>query len=287
METKEKQLPAADAFQHPYQTNQYDLLKSEIITPALAEWLLVYYNPRNRPESRINTLDIATSIKNGFWAPRTGNLIRFDWSGNLLDGTHRLTACVISGQPIETGVAVGLDPAVMSEIDANKPRNLQTRWALGGSDDVDKNSIIRRGVITAIVRVWGWQESGWKSPMRGRVQEIESFYNAKKEFIDFVLRPREENIVRAGFRSACAQYIEKDPNKGKEFFLAVTGDGAGLPQGSPILALRKFFPKQTHKGNRIQQRNDWYVTATAINAYHAGEEIKHFNKKGFATSFNF
>ena len=62
------------------------------ITPAMAEkWLAKNLGNRHVRESHVATL--VRDIRDGNWR-QTGEAIKFDWDGRLIDGQHRLHAIV-------------------------------------------------------------------------------------------------------------------------------------------------------------------------------------------------
>ena len=77
--------------------------KVEVITPQMAQEILEKHNPRNRTVSEGTVQSYATDMKNGRWTV-THQGLAFDVNGNLLDGQHRLWACLFSGVPIEFNV---------------------------------------------------------------------------------------------------------------------------------------------------------------------------------------
>lgn len=83
----------------------------ETITPKIAaEYLTRNTSNRNRRPTRIQ--QYARDMGSGNW-PVTGESIKFSETGDLLDGQHRLVACVLSGVSFQTWVAHNV-PAVAS-----------------------------------------------------------------------------------------------------------------------------------------------------------------------------
>lgn len=90
-----------------------------IITPALAEHMLKRNLNNRRPTTRVERY--AKAMKEGKWE-LSGATIVFSSDGRLLDGQHRLLACVASGVPFRTYVIFGLGRNVFPLIDDIKPR---------------------------------------------------------------------------------------------------------------------------------------------------------------------
>lgn len=90
------------------------------ITPGIAkEWLIK--NVKNRKISPKHKAQLARAMKSGHWR-LTGDAIRFDTKGNLIDGQHRLQACVDADVNFTTMVIYGLQPSDQDVIDASRPR---------------------------------------------------------------------------------------------------------------------------------------------------------------------
>ena len=78
-----------------------------LVTPSLAERYLKR-NSVNRNISQSVVDRYARDMRNGRWE-QNGDVIRFDASGSLRDGQHRLTAIVQSGETIKLNVVRGID----------------------------------------------------------------------------------------------------------------------------------------------------------------------------------
>lgn len=101
----------------------------ETITPEMAREMLGY-NQNNRTQKKKVIAAYVRDLTAGDWLV-TGDPIRFDWNGLLIDGQHRLEACVASGTPITTVVIRNLDPRVKMVIDAGAKRSATDalKWA--------------------------------------------------------------------------------------------------------------------------------------------------------------
>lgn len=92
-----------------------------LVTPDLAaKWLT--RNIKNRPPKEMKIATYARDMLAGDWR-LTGEAIKFDSDGNLLDGQNRLAAVVRSGCTVPMLVVLGLDPAVQRVMDSGAPRS--------------------------------------------------------------------------------------------------------------------------------------------------------------------
>jgi len=90
--------------------------QKEIITPLIAEeWLK--RQPKNR---NINEIKIARFVKmmaNNQWDENTGESIKFDVDGNLINGQHRLIAIIKTGITLNLSVAYNCSKEAIYLID--------------------------------------------------------------------------------------------------------------------------------------------------------------------------
>jgi hypothetical protein len=93
------------------------------VTPENAKVWLSGRAPNRKSSPRaINILSEAMT-SGGFMF--NGESIIFDWHGRLLDGQHRLEACVLSGVPFDTVVVSGVSPDAFRTIDQGYRRYLR------------------------------------------------------------------------------------------------------------------------------------------------------------------
>lgn len=103
------------------------------VTPTLAAEYLQKNFADNR-NLRNSTIDrYASDMKNGRWT-ETGETIKFDQYGNLIDGQHRLHAVIKSGQTITFFVASGLEDAAAVNIDIGAKRSFADALKITGHD---------------------------------------------------------------------------------------------------------------------------------------------------------
>jgi hypothetical protein len=100
------------------------------VTPSIAvAWL--EQNKKNRPVNRHLVRRLARDMASGQWQ-LTGDAIRFDTDAHLIDGQHRLQACILSDTPFETTVMYNLPTDAMRVIDTGKSRNAADILSLQG-----------------------------------------------------------------------------------------------------------------------------------------------------------
>ena len=110
--------------------------KIEKITPEIAAKMLLK-NINNRPITQSRVMEYAREmrIKNFHF---TGEAIKFDGDGNLLDGQHRLLAVEESKETVEMLVIRGLDKEAFKYMDTGRTRQAQDVLAIEGIKNAPK-----------------------------------------------------------------------------------------------------------------------------------------------------
>jgi len=127
------------------------------VTPDIAKaWL--DKNTSNRKPSKRFVQQSARDMKRKEWI-LTGDPIKFDNTGALIDGQHRLSACIVAGVPFETFVAYGLEPVSKTVVDTGKPRS--------GRDVLYMNGIKNSSYIATGLRIMINEKAGtnYRSPV--------------------------------------------------------------------------------------------------------------------------
>lgn len=102
----------------------------ETVTPKKAmEWLK--RNINNRPLSQGWIDQLARAMTDKAWR-LNGDCIRFNGNGDLIDGQHRLNACVTSGKSFESYVVRGLEHDAFDTIDQGRKRTIGDVFARQG-----------------------------------------------------------------------------------------------------------------------------------------------------------
>jgi hypothetical protein len=103
------------------------------VTPELATvWLGRNARNRNVKQGKVK---YAVDMRNGHWR-MTGEPIKFDWAGNLLDGQHRLHALILAGVEVDMVVIFGLDPESQDVMDTGAKRSAADALSLHGYKNV-------------------------------------------------------------------------------------------------------------------------------------------------------
>lgn len=138
----------------------------ELITPELAEH---YLGKRPNSQSEIQQRSVSDSLVDRYaddmlnerW-PFTGDPIRFNTLGELIDGQHRLKAIAQSGSAEMALVIRGLDPETFVVFDTGRARSFTDMLTSRGISSVSMNAGVTR-------RVFYWRRGNYGVPNIGRL----------------------------------------------------------------------------------------------------------------------
>lgn len=123
----------------------------EDIDPEQAAAILKLSNAMNPRKIVLeHAMRIAEQIERDQWVPN-GEAIIFDSTGSLIDGQHRLSACVLANKPIRSLVVRGVAPEARETIDVIQRARTVHDIVRGRGQDVSRDCV-------ALVRLWlGWK----------------------------------------------------------------------------------------------------------------------------------
>lgn len=101
--------------------------------PDIASQLLQTCNKKNRPLTERFVRRLAADFHESY--ELTGDTIKFSRKGTLLDGQHRLHACVKDNRPLLTHVVFGIEDRVFDVLDQGRKRTAADVLALCGVEN--------------------------------------------------------------------------------------------------------------------------------------------------------
>lgn len=119
------------------------------VTPEVASKWLESRSEDQRRVSDIHVTFLAREIEEGRWE-LNGDAIRFDDSGRLVDGQHRLEAVVRANKGIKTLVVRNLSHTAMAVIDTGKRRNISDFLRVRGVREGDRVGPVIRGMWSVL-----------------------------------------------------------------------------------------------------------------------------------------
>lgn len=252
------------------------------VTPEMAFKWLDEANTKNRKVRTRNVMQMAADMVAGKWRGTNGQPIHFDTLGRLVNGQHRLWACVESKVPFDTLMVTGVDPEDYSTIDTGKTKTMADH--LGPMQD-EKNVFLLAATIR-LVHVWERKQLDRHRNLQPTMAELEETYRSHPQIAPSVNRMMSMHATRKLFTASYASLIHyaacmQGHSARVEHFMDALGTGVGLYQADPIYQFRKFLLAQkAAQGGRVLLRRS-YVLALGIKAWNACKEEKPLKSLGF------
>ncbi|MCW3782983.1 hypothetical protein [Defluviimonas salinarum] len=212
-----------------------------VLTPERArEWL--QFNTGNRKIQPTHVETIARDIEKGHWMvnaqPICFTADPENPSGEepvrLLNGQHRLRACIMSGIPIEVPIAINIPEEAFATFDTHAKRTMRRM-----GDRVDDR------VLAAAAKFQWKQDNGL--PLTGRgspsATEILQTLDEHPGLASGFSRSRRKEMTKLGSAGVMTYFIYRVMSEQAEWaeeFLDGIETGADVPRGSPILSLRNM-----------------------------------------------
>jgi hypothetical protein len=210
------------------------------IAPAVAKRLLER-NTHNRKLSEKVVQKYVSEIEAGEWRLTPAG-IGFDERGVLVDGQHRLTAIVRSGQTVPMILVTGLPATSQEKVDRQRRRTLFDALYLAGlatcRQEVEIATCLTRRAMhsdSAVVP----SDSSVKQMMDCHIESIRAVLKTMMH-----ANKKVRGLCQASFLSAAVLYHEIDAEKCTEFLEGVR-TGVMLTQDHPAMRLRRFLMGET------------------------------------------
>lgn len=212
-------------------------VQKETVTPRKSmEWLK--RNVCNRPLSKKWVDGIAEAMTDGVFR-FNGDTIRFNGNGDLIDGQHRLTACVQSGKPFEAYIVRGLEHDAFDTIDQGRKRTTADVFARQGYKHYTR--------LAAAVR-WLWLyenflslgSSGQPRPIRSdEANDILEKHPAIHAAVEKSSTLARAKLINPGLLSFLIYFTsQKEEEKAVAFWSGVV-ESSGLKKDTPGYLLNK------------------------------------------------
>lgn len=213
-------------------------VQTEIVTVSPADAMkILESNKNNRRIRQIRVQTYARDMKAGKWAVGTSALL-FGRNGELLDGQHRLLACVLANKSFRTVVIRGVSNKAHAMIDVGAARTL--------SDELKYRGETRTAQLASalnLVYAYDHDVSGMKDVSGASRSEVIRHLDQNPGLRDVVVLGEKVTKIGVMQSSYCAAlYIlwrEHGVEKAEQFH-AWLMDGTDYGDGDPCLALRAY-----------------------------------------------
>jgi hypothetical protein len=242
-----------------------------MVTPELAkQWLEA--NTNNRPLSETLVITYMIDMLEGRWR-YNGDAIRFDHTGRLIDGQHRLHACVEAGVPFETDVVTGLDPETIRTIDIGRVRTAGHIAHLEGVKNAELACAIAR--LAVLHRKYGIEHMN--NPRRNPTKtEVVEAVQTLDGIEAAVARAKKlgRRIAPPSVLGFCFWAFAQQDRKLAERFLDELEHGLNLSQDNPVYHLRERLLSNRQSKAKLPQLNLVALFFKAWLAYREGRPMQ-------------
>jgi hypothetical protein len=237
------------------------------ITPELAEEWLELNIADNRLVRKTTVEKYALYMRSGEWL-MTGQPIIFN-NGCLIDGQHRLHACIKASTSFQSLVVWNVDANAFEYLDHGLRRNMAD--ALRSRNHANVNT------LAAIVRLVVTYERGFTQTFmverhvtqQDLLSEIEANIETYSMAASVGWRAGDNGFNQSGAGAAYVLLTKQFGHESCEAFMNPAIDGVGLHSNDPRLSLRRFAIKS--RANNLGQLVAWIK---AWNAYSSGKSLQ-------------
>lgn len=256
----------------------------ELITPEMAEQMLRHAGA-NRKLRETRIARYAADMAAGNWL-YTGEAIKYNRLGEMIDGQHRLVACVRSGAAFRSLVIRGVPNAAMTQIDTGATRSLADVLRLNQEKDVN---VLGASIVT------GWR---WGIGMPGHM----SLHPTHSESLTWLQEnPGIRDAVRrssrlrayplhfpAGVSGAFTLRIGELDQEAAERFLEGVISGENLIALDARFALRRWAMNMSERTTNLGKPPGYMYLAVAIkswNYWNVGRQVTNIVWKPASENF--
>lgn len=233
------------------------------VTPALALAFLER-NERNRPVAEDRVAMYARDIEAGAWVSNNQGLA-FGADGELYDGQHRLWAVVRAGRPANMLVVTGLPPEARATIDLGRSRTI------GDALRIFDGEVHGRRIVAWLRAIQELENSRLTATSHAEAKrQLERHRASVGWFLEH--GPRTRPYYRAPIAAALI-YAHRVAAPTVEAFTRGYVDGADLPAGSPVLALRGYVTERLRAGSGRERSASLRALACVL-AFQRGERVE-------------
>lgn len=242
------------------------------ITPEKAGELLAM-NTNNRNMNKAAVKKYADDMREGLWQ-YNGDPIRVSATNVLLDGQHRLQACVQSGVSFECELIENLPDEVRPTIDTGRKRSAADVLNIMTGSSMANGGIAAAGrqVLNYVCGMHPSQSQSTPAIVRllQRYPDITESYRLASKCNGILVPGPLAAILFIGTRQPTFE-------KRAKAFVEAVKSGADMQEGDPRLAIREAFinKRMGGAGNRIPNVTWCFIaTARAWNAWVTGRELQ-------------
>lgn len=215
------------------------------VTPAMAaRWL--GHARRNRASRPRKLTEYTQAMRQGQW-DLNGSTILFDTNGALMDGRHRLLACLEAEAAFETFVIFALEPGVMPTVDIGQSRSpgdaLSIELGLTNTNRLAAALRWVRAYESGLIRASGSLAPLSRPDMFATLRQHPNIVNC------LPVAPQLKGLLPGGLTVAWCYLMERaDPDLAQRFWQALAY-GEGLSREDAVYVLRERLQRERGRRN--------------------------------------
>lgn len=251
------------------------------VTPDMAREMIAN-NSRNRSVNNRLVDRIASSIVAGEWQ-FNAQPIQVAKDGTLLDGQHRLLACIKAGKSIQVLVVWNAEPASQETMDMGKSRTVADILRLRGYRH--QNVIAALGRRVALAEAYGFTSAlfaGQREVSPGAILRTVEQLEDLPRYVNYAKSIAELLKFNSGLTGFLMWWLDQIDRVDSDYFWDKLRTGENLHEGDPIYALRQFALNRDPKNRGTYAHNIQTagIVIKAWNRYRLGEPTQRI---GFRT----
>lgn len=257
------------------------------VTPSLARQWLGKNAENNRLPKQSKIPAYARDMLSGRWNSNTGETIKFNDQGILVDGQNRLHAVCVAGVAIDFDVARGLPVAAMQVIDSGSARTGMDVLKIANATDRARTASIVRWIILWDAKFF----TGSSTMLRPTNTELLERYELDAGPFDAAAKRAgdcQNRGLGTGTPAGVAHFLfaRIDVEQTHQFFDQYIS-GANLPDRSAVLALRNKMARI--RIDRLTRPEQLALFIRSWNAFREGRSLDRMQitRSGDLTNLNF
>lgn len=243
------------------------------ITPQMASQWLATSRTKNRFESATIVKRFAADMAGGKWQ-LNGESIVFDTTGSILNGHHRLRACVLAGVCFKSLVVNGVPPEHFACFDTGRARNSADVLDIAGESNARALASLARAVhfweLGCDVTAFGKQSFTGEMAI-----EVVARHEGLRQCVTWAKTASNKYRPINGTLFGWAKYVLPFMDESGEDFVEKLATGVNLESDSPILALRRWFDNRAMSAMHSKQFDKMAALVYAWNHYYFGRKVTH------------
>lgn len=257
------------------------------VSPVLAKRWLGKNAENNRLPKGSKIPQYAREMLAGNWQTDTGETIKFDPEGELIDGQNRLHAVVMAGVSLAFDIAYDVPRRAMQVVDTGASRTAGDALRIAGATDRMRSASIVRWAM-----LWDAKNfMGVGGPFAPTTTEILERYRSESRTFDSAATRATDCQNRGlgtGAPAGVAHYLFSriDQEQTHQFFDQYVS-GANLPDRSAVLALRNRIARV--RVDRITRPEQLALFVRAWNGFRDNRPMDRLQlvRRGDLTNLNF